>query len=114
MTNNHLLHYSRRQFLKIATSAAATLTATPFVWGDGKKLSPSRYRYTCSSVNYASLSLEEACRRISDLGYEAIDIWDSIPTWLKCPHLQYAAEVLEADGLTKLLEKYHYCWKNII
>ncbi|MDR1492740.1 MAG: sugar phosphate isomerase/epimerase [Planctomycetaceae bacterium] len=106
MTNNPLLYCSRRQFLKNATGVALTASASPFVWGDEKKLSTPRYRYTCSSVNYASLSLEEACRRISDLGYEALDIWDSIPTWLQCSHLKHAAEVLKADGLIKLLEKY--------
>ncbi|MDR2763135.1 MAG: sugar phosphate isomerase/epimerase [Planctomycetaceae bacterium] len=83
-----------------------SLTFTPLIFGDDKKLPLARYQYVCSSVNYASLSLEEACRRISELGYESIDIWDAIPPWLKCPHLQYAAETLKADGLKKLLEKY--------
>jgi len=93
---------TRRNFLKTASVIATALAVPPMVLGNEK----TRYRYTCSSVNYASLSLEEACRRISELGYEAIDIWDSIPTWLNCPHLKHAAEDLKADGLKQLLEQY--------
>jgi sugar phosphate isomerase/epimerase len=53
-------------------------------------------------VNYQSLPLEEACRRISALGFEAIDIWD----WPNCLHLQSAANEYGAEGFAKLLEKY--------
>jgi sugar phosphate isomerase/epimerase len=100
---------SRRNFLKNTTGVVAAITATqlisPLVLGNEKNYSSPLYRYTCSSVNYSSLSLEEACRHISELGYEAIDIWEA--NWLKCTHLQYAAKNLQADGLKKLLEKYH-------
>ncbi|MGL6194179.1 MAG: sugar phosphate isomerase/epimerase family protein [Thermoguttaceae bacterium] len=64
--------------------------------------SKKKIRYSCSSINYSSLPLPEACKRISDLGYEAIDIWSG---HAGCPHLDSVLNEYKADGLKKILEE---------
>ncbi|MCL2347626.1 MAG: sugar phosphate isomerase/epimerase [Planctomycetaceae bacterium] len=114
-------HPSRRSFLKAAaaTAVAATtaglLPTSPSLANEnlaenpenGKNETIFKPKWVCSSVNYSSLPLEEACQRIASLGYEAIDVWDSIEGYLECPHLAEIAEKYHAEGFKKLLEKYH-------
>jgi len=108
---------SRRTFLK-AAAAAGVVTTTAGLLPASVSLANENStneknevvfnpKWTCSSVNYSSLSLEEACQRIASLGYEAIDVWDSIEGYLECPHLAEIAEKYHAEGFKKLLEKYH-------
>lgn len=99
---------SRRCFLKTTamglTMAGLSRFGAPYsVIGAEKPKTAKKPRLTCSSVNYQSLPLEEACRRISALGFEAVDVWD----WPNCPHLESIANEYHADGLAKLLEKYN-------
>jgi len=49
------------------------------------------------------LRIEQACERIAQLGFKAIDIWSAHEG---CPHLDDVAERLGAEGLKKLLAKY--------
>jgi len=49
------------------------------------------------------LPIEEACARIADLGFEAIDIWSAHEG---CPHLDDVAQRLGPDGLKELLAKH--------
>jgi sugar phosphate isomerase/epimerase len=55
-----------------------------------------------SSIHYLHLPIEQACQRIADLGYEAVDIWSA---HANCPHLDDVADRLGADGLKALLAK---------
>ena len=97
---------TRRCFLKTAVAglAAAGVSRflTPCAAGAEETASVKKPRLTCSSVNYQSLPLDEACRRIADLGFEAIDIWD----WPNCKHLESAANDYRAEGLAELLDKH--------
>jgi sugar phosphate isomerase/epimerase len=54
-----------------------------------------------SSIHYASLPVEEACRRIAALGFEAIDLWSP---YTGCPHLDDAMDRLGAERLKELLD----------
>jgi sugar phosphate isomerase/epimerase len=49
------------------------------------------------------LTIEQACERISTLGFEAIDIWSAHNG---CPHLDDVAKRLGPDGLNRLLAEY--------
>ena len=97
---------SRRCFLKTAATGLALAGMSRFheptlVLGDDEPKIVKKPKLTCSSVNYQSLPLDEACRRISALGFEAIDIWD----WPNCKHLEEAANTYRAEGLADLLKK---------
>ena len=78
-------------------AAATSNTPSP----DG---SPAwRMRLSTSSIHFMDLPIEEACRRISELGFEAIDIWSAHEG---CPHLDDVAKRLGAGGLKELLAKH--------
>jgi sugar phosphate isomerase/epimerase len=95
--------FSRRHFLQVAAAVGGTMSlGGTFTFAAEDK---PRYHYTCSSVNYVSLPLDEACSRIAALGYECIDIWDNVGKWLTCKHLEQAA-ALKPEGLTALLQKH--------
>lgn len=61
-----------------------------------------KMRLSTSSVQFSSLPVEEACRKIAALGFEAVDFW---PANFKCPHLDEIENRLGADGLRELLAK---------
>jgi sugar phosphate isomerase/epimerase len=65
--------------------------------------SPWKLRLSCSSINFSSLPVEEACRRIAAIGFEAIDIWSA---HAGCPHLDDVAKRLGASGLKDLLAQH--------
>lgn len=92
---------SRRGFLSglAAGAAAAGL-------GTSSRPAPAAnrdwtMRLSCSSINFMSLSIEEACQRISALGFQAIDIWGP---FAKCKHLDDVLS-LGPGGLQELLAK---------
>lgn len=80
----------RREFV------ASTL-ATAAAWAK-----PS-LRLSTSSVQFSSLSIEEACQRISSLGCGAIDLWNRE---FGCPHMDDAKTRLGANGLKALLSRH--------
>lgn len=90
---------TRRGFLGRASAgiAAAALCgqcrAEPAAW---------TMKLSTSSIHFSSLPLAQACKRIGDLGFEAIDIWSP---HAKCPHLDEAKDSLGAEKLMKLLEE---------
>ena len=59
-------------------------------------------RLSTSTVQFSTVPIEEACRRIADLGFEAVDLWCAYD---KCPHLDDALRRLGPDGLKDLLAK---------
>jgi sugar phosphate isomerase/epimerase len=71
--------------------------------GTGEKAAaPWTMRLSCSSINFSSLSIEQACQRIAALGFEAIDIWSA---HAGCPHLDDVAKRLGPSGLKDLLAR---------
>ena len=98
---------NRREFLRHASGGlAAGLLAAGFagwpqlaIGGDGAW----RMRLSCSSINFASVPIEEACRRIAALGFEAIDIWSA---HAGCPHLDDVVKRLGPTGLQELLARH--------
>jgi sugar phosphate isomerase/epimerase len=94
---------NRRQFVcQMATAgtfgpallaSAAADTAKPAAW---------KMRLSCSSINFSSLPIEQACERIATLGFEAIDIWSA---HAGCPHLDDVQKRLGPAGLKELLAK---------
>jgi hypothetical protein len=94
----------RRQFLgRLARGTAAG------VLGGGLLASVPRasaaapawtMRLSCSSINFASLPIEQACQRIAALGFRAIDIWSA---HAGCPHLDDVQERLGPAGLKNVL-----------
>ncbi|HUT29873.1 MAG TPA: TIM barrel protein [Sedimentisphaerales bacterium] len=61
-----------------------------------------RMRLSTSSIHFMQLPIEQACERISNLGFEAIDIWSA---HAGCPHLDDVQERLGAEGLKELLTR---------
>ncbi len=59
-------------------------------------------RLSASSINFSRLPIEEACRRIAALGFEAIDIWSA---HAGCPHLDDVQKRLGPQGLKELLAR---------
>jgi sugar phosphate isomerase/epimerase len=70
---------------------------------EAAKSSPWKLRLSCSSINFSSLPIEEACRRIAAIGFEAIDIWSA---HAGCPHLDDVKERLGPSGLKDLLAQH--------
>jgi sugar phosphate isomerase/epimerase len=60
-------------------------------------------RLSASSICFSELTIEQACERIADLGFEAIDIWSAHEG---CPHLDDVASRLGPEGLKELLTKH--------
>ncbi len=97
----------RRQFL----SRAAGMTAAG--WAAGGLMTESRargadaprwkMRLSCSTINFASLPLEQAVGRIAALGFDAVDVWSA---HAGCPHLDDVLERLGPEGLAELLAKH--------
>lgn len=97
---------TRRRFLR--SSVLATVGTLGFSVATGESLSlqsasEKKIRYSCSSINYSSLPLPEACRRIAGLGYEAIDVWSNIAG---CPHLESVLNEYKVEGLRAMLDEH--------
>ena len=60
-------------------------------------------RLSTSTVQFSSLSVEEACERIASLGFAAVDFWHS---GFGCPHLDEIEKRLGPEGLKDLLAKH--------
>jgi sugar phosphate isomerase/epimerase len=93
----------RRRFLAstaamLAAGAGGRLIAAEASRSEG----PGRWpmKLSCSSIAFSSLPIEEACRRIAALGFEAIDVWSA---HAGCPHLDDVQNRLGPEGLKDLL-----------
>jgi sugar phosphate isomerase/epimerase len=60
-------------------------------------------RLSCSSINFASMPIEQACERIASLGFRAIDIWSA---HAGCPHLDDVQKRLGPAGLKDVLAQH--------
>ena len=97
----------RRQFLgRLARGTAAgmfgggLLASAP---GASAAAPPWTMRLSCSSINFASLPIEQVCERIAALGFRAIDIWSA---HAGCPHLDDVQKRLGPAGLKDLLARH--------
>lgn len=90
--------FTRRTFLGRASAGIALAT----LCRPGLAETPEwKMKLSTSSIHFSSLSLEQTCKQIGELGFEAIDIWSPFG---KCPHLDEARDQLGAEKLMKLLE----------
>ncbi len=104
MANDHV---TRRCFLRTTGLAVSGgLLAADRASGEAGrgKAKPWQMRLSTSSIHYMQLPIEQACERIAQLGFEAIDIWSAHEG---CPHLDDVAKRLGPDGLKKLLAKHN-------
>jgi sugar phosphate isomerase/epimerase len=95
---------ARRRFLSWmgAVAAPSQLDVLSACAGSGSATQPPwRLRLSTSSIHFMELPVEQACRRIAGLGFEAIDVWSAHEG---CPHLDDVASRLGPDGLQEVLE----------
>ena len=103
MQFNSAVEMPRRRFVRNLAWATAGAAGLPLAKAaDAPAAEPWRMRLSCSSINFMSLPIEEACERIAALGFEAIDIWSA---HAGCPHLDDVLQRLGAAGLQELLER---------
>ena len=107
--NDHKHHASpeldRRQFVsRLARGAAASVAAggLPAATRAAAAEGTWKMRLSCSSINFMSLGIEQACERIAALGFEAIDVWSG---HAGCPHLDDVLNRLGPEGLKDVLVK---------
>jgi len=103
---------TRREFLKVfgAGLAAGGPVMAASVRGEAAKAKAPpkkpadkwRMRLSTSTIQFTKLPIEQACKRIADLGFEGIDIWSG---HAGCPHLDDVAKRLGGDGLKAVLAK---------
>ncbi|MEW6357835.1 MAG: TIM barrel protein [Planctomycetota bacterium] len=101
MMDNQRRLLDRRRFIACGAAAAAmpTLLSGRSASADG---APWQMRLSTSSIHFKGLPIEQACERISALGFEAIDIWSPHQ---KCPHLDDCLDRLGPDGLKNVLAR---------
>ena len=87
----------RRSFL-----SGALLLSTLKAKEPEKKKEEWRVRLSTSTIHFIDLPVEEACKKIAELGFEAVDIWSA---HAGCPHLDDALNRLKAQGLKKVLRE---------
>jgi sugar phosphate isomerase/epimerase len=92
---------NRRAFIGALAGAAVAGAGAPGLLGAGDE-KPWKMRLSTSSIHYSSLPIEQACARISKLGFEAIDIWSAHNG---CPHLDDVQKRLGPGKLKALLKK---------
>ncbi len=101
---------TRREFLKTlgAGFAAGTPLLAASVRGQAAEAKASakpdkwRMRLSTSTIQFTKLPIEQACKRIADLGFEGVDIWSG---HAGCPHLDDVAKRLGGNGLKAVLAK---------
>jgi len=96
----------RREFLKAASLGAAAGVTAPILPASTCEVDADttwRMRLSTSSIHFMQVPIEQACERIAQLGFEAIDIWSAHEG---CPHLDDVADRLGAVGLKELLAEH--------
>jgi sugar phosphate isomerase/epimerase len=95
---------SRRRFLA-GVACGAVAAGAPRWLAHAAPAGKERWamRLSTSSIHFSKLPIEQACERIAQLGFEAIDIWSA---HAGCPHLDDVAKRLGPDGLRRLLARH--------
>lgn len=108
---NTAVGIDRRAFLGSIAGAAAVAAFIPGRgWAqenDGQAAEEKserkwKMKLSTSSIQFSSLPIEEACRRIAALGFSGIDIWCA---YQNCGHLDDCLERLGPEGLVALLKE---------
>lgn len=95
--------FGRRGFLKMAGGAALMATGGTALTGSGTAADTKwPMRLACSSINFSSVPIEEAIKRIATLGFDAVDIWSA---HAGCPHLDDVLNRLGPTGLQAVLHQ---------
>lgn len=98
--------FGRRTFIRTVGHGAIGVIAGPLARvaraKAAERAAPWKMRLSTSSIHFLHLPIEQACERIADLGFEAVDIWSA---HANCPHLDDVADRLGPDGLKALLAK---------
>jgi sugar phosphate isomerase/epimerase len=99
----HGRQLSRRAFLQHSSAAlaGAALANALSARADAGGKAPWPMRMSTSTVQFSSVSVENACERIAALGFAAVDFWHS---GFGSPHLE-EIEKMGADALKELLAK---------
>ena len=63
-----------------------------------------KMKLSTSTIHFKTLPFKQACKKIAELGFEAIDIW---PSNFGCPHLDEVQNHLGIDGLKNVLNQYN-------
>ncbi|NLF67556.1 MAG: sugar phosphate isomerase/epimerase [Candidatus Anammoximicrobium sp.] len=93
---------SRRVFLGHVAAAGCTAALNRQSASAAEGRVPWTMQLSTSSIHYLRLPIEQACERIAELGFEAVDIWSAHQG---CPHLDDVAQRLGTDGLRKVLDR---------
>jgi sugar phosphate isomerase/epimerase len=93
---------NRRHFLGAAAGAVAGAVLAMPNHGASPALAGWLMRLSTSTIQFKELPVEDACKRIADLGFEAVDIWSG---YEGCRHLDDALERLGPDGVKDLLRR---------
>lgn len=91
---------SRRVFLASVAGVAVAGDLPPAWTAPAER--QWRLRLSTSSIHFKELAVEQACLRISSLGFEAVDIWSAHDD---CPHLDDVLRRLGPEGLKDVLAK---------
>ncbi|MGQ9604822.1 MAG: sugar phosphate isomerase/epimerase family protein [Thermogutta sp.] len=94
---------SRRSLLQTASAAAISpwTVSLSSAFEANRKPGAATLRLSASSINFSRLPIEAACRKIAELGFEAVDIWSA---HAGCPHLDDVQQRLGGSGLRRLLD----------
>jgi len=96
----------RREFLRRAAGGLTAAVLAPVLSAADRKENPPAAKWTMrqstSSIHYMSLPVEQACQRIAQAGFEAVDIWSAHDG---CPHLDDVQKRLGPDGLKEVLQR---------
>jgi len=97
---------NRREFLRRAGGAllvGSNCASWAAAAADRDATTPWKMKLSTSTVQFSSLSIEEACRRIAALGFSGVDIWSG---YQGCPHLDDCLNRLGGAGLSDLLRRH--------
>ncbi len=97
------MRMNRRRFLQMAGMGGATSVLAPAGLAHAVRKDPWQMRLSTSSIHFMEMPIEQACKKIAELGFSGIDIWSAHE---KCPHLDDVAQRLGGGGLQALLDKH--------
>jgi len=100
MNDRHLL--DRRQFLARSAGGAAAAMALPGMVASGATAAQRRWKMqlSTSTIQFSKLPIEQALKRIAELGFEGVDIWSA---HAGCPHLDDVQDRVGPERLKELL-----------
>jgi len=105
MKHHNYRTVDRRQFLSTAARGTLAAAAAPGMFAPAGALAAEgrwKMKLSCSTIAFTKLPIEQACRQIAKLGFEAVDVWSA---HAGCPHLDDVLKRLGPEGLKQLLER---------